>query len=120
MNKKLEEILEITKELLNMIEDGFPLPDTEKYAKFFLCMKNREGLIKSLKDLNDARDRSEKMGTLHKIEKSETRLLGMLKKEFEELKKDIQTVSTGKKAVKNGYLNTYGKYTEKNRFSKRG
>ena len=120
MREKLEEILDLSEKMLGIIKKGFPIPDTQTYKDFFSYLVQREESIKAISDCTGERDIAAEKALLHKVEKIETEIITMLETESITIKNSIDTVSKGKKAVKDGYLNTYDKYSAKNRFSKRG
>jgi hypothetical protein len=120
MKDKLKEILNISEQMLNMMDNGFPLPGTKSYETYVSLLEKREVLIEDLRNCDAERDVSTEKTLLHKIEKIETQMLSLLRSESASLKAGIETIEKGKKAVKNGYLNNSGKYKAKNLFSKRG
>ncbi len=82
-------------------------------------LENRRILITSLERAKSTNPESEK-NALRRIEKIESKMFELLKDHTTEIKESINTVSKGKKAVKNGYFKSKVDYEKNNRFSKRG
>ena len=91
----------------------------EKFELLPSILDQRGELISLLDKAQSTYFENEKT-VLHRIEKLESKMLEHLKNSTTETKHSINTVSKGKKAVKNGYFKSKNEYDKNNRFLKRG
>src|SRR6056297_3734863 len=106
----LSEIEDISKKALETIK-------LDKFELLPAILAQRSELISSLDDASSTDLEAEK-GLLHRIEKLESKMLEILKNSTNQTKDSINTLSIGKKAVKNGYFKSKMEYEKNNRFSK--
>lgn len=115
MRSAIEILLQIeglSKRLLEMIEE-------DKAEGIDELLSQRKLLIASLGEAKSSDMNLEKT-ILHRIEKCETKMLDILQTGSKALKDSIETVSKGKKAVKDGYFKSQDAYDKNTKFSKRG
>jgi hypothetical protein len=108
----LVQIEECSKEALEIIKNG-------KFEELPIVLDQRSEFITSL-DKAESTDLGAEKTVLHRIEKLESKMLEILKNSTSETKDSINTISVGKKAVKNGYFKSKLEYERHNRFLKRG
>lgn len=108
----LVKIEECSKEALEIIKKG-------KFEELPIILDQRSEFISSL-DKAESTNREAEKTLLHRIEKLESKMLEILKNNTSETKQSINTISVGKKAVKNGYFKSKLEYEKNNRFLKRG
>lgn len=106
------QIEECSKEALEIIKNG-------KFEELPIVLDQRSEFITSL-DKAESTDLGAEKTVLHRIEKLESKMLEILKNSTSETKDSINTISVGKKAVKNGYFKSKLEYERHNRFLKRG
>ncbi len=108
----LIEIEDLSKRLLEMIK-------ADKTGAIDELLAQRKLKISSLEGAKSSDIVLEK-SILHRIEKCETKMLEILQSGSKALKESIETVSKGKRAVKDGYFKYKDTYDENKKFSKRG
>jgi len=89
-------------------------------TEFLPAILDRRSELISLLDKAESLDLKSEKSVLHRIEKLESKMLEILRNSTTETKNFINTVSMGKKAVKNGYFKSKIEYEKHNRFLKRG
>jgi|SRR6056297_2935813 len=115
MEKALDVLMMIedcTKKMLEIIKN-------EQFEQLPTVLDERSDLISRLDKAKSA-DTVHEKSVLHRIEKTETKMLELLKNSTSTTKDSIDTVSKGKRAVQNGYFKSKMTYEKNNRFLKRG
>lgn len=115
----MEKALEILIKIEDCSKKALDTIINENFESLPPVLECRSNLIALLAKAQSADLETEK-AVLHRIEKLESKMLEILKNNTNETKDSINTVTKGKKAIKNGYFKSKMGYEKNNRFSKRG
>ncbi|MFW6248383.1 MAG: hypothetical protein ACOC4J_01275 [Bacteroidota bacterium] len=115
----MDRALDILVEIEGCSKEALEIIKNEQFQLLEPVLDHRQELISLLETAYSIDLESEK-SILHRIEKLESKMLEILKASAKDTKCSINTVSKGKKAVKNGYFKSKMDLEKNNRFSKRG
>jgi len=115
----MEKALDILLKIEDLSKSGLQFIRNEKIELLPSILDQRGELI-SLLDKAQSTDFEKEKNVLRRIEKLESKMLELLKNSTNQTKNSINTISKGKKAVKNGYFKSKNEYDKNNRFLKRG